>query len=350
MNVSEELNLRERMVLDAIVRNYILTAAPTSSRFLAKQHGFDWSAATIRNIMGDLEEKGFIEQPHTSAGRIPSDVGYRYYVDTMMEHSSLPQEQRVVIDAIVKSADPTDLHLVMDATARALSVATHQLGVMLAPRLAQGVFRHIHIFEIEPHRYVLHLTVDAGFVRTLTVELVADIQGSRLYDACQVLNQRFYGKPLEAIVSSEKQLLNDVAPLHQGVIRLFIPSIKKLLSPSEEQTVHAEGTTNIVLKPDFIDRDQLGAVIEILGERKMLMHLFNSTNLESDKVLVSIGGENKNGVLESFSILKTRYQVGNLEGTLGIIGPKRMPYPLLVSAVDYTAKLLGELHPPAGRS
>ncbi|MBD3242749.1 MAG: heat-inducible transcription repressor HrcA [Chitinivibrionales bacterium] len=340
-----ELTVRERKVLEAIVRNFILSAAPTGSRFLSKQLDLRLSAATLRNVMGDLEDKGFITQPHTSAGRVPTDKGYRVYVDQMMAQSSLPQPLKERIRSIIERTDPTDLHLLMEATTRALSVVTDQLGIILAPRLSDGIFRHIHIFEIEPHRHVLHMTIDSGFVRTLTVEIASEVSQDRLSQACGILNQRFYGLRLAELTEREDEILQDIESPDLGVIRLFVPSIRKMLTQEHDaDSLFTEGETNIVLKPEFHAPDQLGAIVEILADRKMLMHLFSTSDTEPGRVVISIGGENRGGMFESFSVVKARYNVGSLEGSVGVLGPKRMPYPFLVAAVDYTSKLLGELH------
>jgi heat-inducible transcriptional repressor len=339
------LSVREQQILDAVVQNYITTAEPTGSRFLSKQVAMGLSPATIRNTMGDLEEKGYITQPHTSAGRVPTDKGYRYYVDCVMKRSALPDPMMHEIDALIRDIDPTDLHLLMEATSRALSRATNQLGVILSPHLSRGVFRHIHIFEIEPHRYFLHLTIDSGFVKTMVVEFGAAVDAARLEAACRIINERFGGLRLAQLTEEGEKLFGDVDTVDLGVISLFVPSIKKMLhDENDDGAVFVEGETNIVMKPEFGRKEDLGAVIEILGEKKLLMHLIDVGEGECGNVVVSIGGENKNGVFESFSVLKTKYRVGNLEGSLGVIGPKRMPYPYLISAVDYTAKLLGEIH------
>jgi heat-inducible transcriptional repressor len=343
--VYEDLTDRQRKVLEAIVRNYIVNASPAGSRFLAKQSGINRSAATIRNVMSDLEEMGYISQPHTSAGRVPTDKGYRWYVDTMIEQCEPPEPVMSRIRRIIEAGEPTDLHMLMEATSRALSLATDQLGITLAPLLSRAVFRHIHIFEMAPHRFVLHMTVDSGFVRTLTIELECDVARKRLANACEVINERFYGMHISEIAEREDDVLRDVEPLDLGVVRLFVPSIKKMLKWGEDtEELYTEGETNIVLKPEFTGRERLGAVFELLSDRRMLMHLFDTREAQVGKVIVSIGGENRSGVFESFSIVKARYQMGGLEGSLGVLGPKRAPYPLLVAAVNYTARLLGELH------
>jgi heat-inducible transcriptional repressor len=338
------LSQRERTVLEAVVRNFILSAEPTGSRFLSKHLDLGLSAATLRNIMGDLEEKGYIAQPHTSAGRVPTDKGYRLYVDGMMERSALPAHVQQTIRTTIASCEAADLHVLLEATTRALSAATDQLGIVLAPRFSRGVFRHIHIFEVEPHRYLLHMTIDAGFARTFSVELASEIPPERLSQACEILNERFYGMFLSDIVEKEDEVLHNVADAALGVIRLFVPSIRKMLQYEDaNEELYTEGATNIVLKPEFHAPERLGAVVEMLGDRRMLMHLFDTNDSELGRVVVSIGGENRGGMFESFSVVKARYKVGGLEGSMGVLGPKRMPYPLLVAAVDYTARVLGEV-------
>jgi heat-inducible transcriptional repressor len=335
---------REHHVLEAVVRNYILSATPTGSRFLSKQAEFDLSPASIRNIMSDLEERGFIIQPHTSAGRVPTDKGYRYYVDRLMHLIDLSDEVKNSIKKSVSGVEPSDLRLLMEATSKALSRVTHQLGVILAPKISKGVFRHLYIFPIDPHRVLLHLTIDAGFVKTMICEVTTEIGAERLASACQVINERFYGMTLFDMCKNDRELFSDVESFELGIIRLFVPSIKKIIEAEERESVYAEGETNIMTQPEFFSKDRVGAVIEMLEEKKLLMHMFETEQSGKPGVIVMIGGENRDGQLKSFSIVKTKYHVGHMEGSLGVIGPKRMPYPFLVSAVDYTAKLLGELY------
>ncbi len=344
-NMDEEiLTEREHHVLEAVVRNYILSASPTGSRFLSKQPDFDFSPATIRNIMGDLEERGFISQPHTSAGRIPTDKGYRYYVDRMMKFMELPEETKHQIKNYLVRVEPSDLRLLMEATSKALSRATHQLGIILAPKLSSGVFRHVHIFPLESQRILMHVTIDSGFVKTMVLELKTEASPSRLERACRVINERFYGLTLNDMIDKGDSTFDNVEQYELGLIRLFVPSIRKLIEAEGDEAVFTQGETNIMVQPEFFSRDQVSGIIEILEEKKLLFHLFDNEQSTRSGVVISIGGENAEGQLQSFSVVKTKYHVGHLEGTLGVIGPTRMPYPFLVSAVDYTAKLLGQLY------
>jgi len=338
------LSEREIHVLEAIVRNYIATASPTGSRFISKQRGFNLSSATIRNVMGDLEEKGLISQPHTSAGRVPTDTGYRYYVDKMIKLATLPDHIKKQIQSDISKVEPSDLHLLMEATSKALSKATDQLGVILSPELCSGIFRHLHIHEIGSHRYLLNLTIDSGFVKSIIVEVSTEVDQKNIEAACQVINDRFYGMSLQEIFLKENEAFSDVKTFVLGVIKLFIPSIQKMLEKSTSSEVFTEGKTNILLKPEFFNKQQVSSIIEILEEKSLLMHMFGEKDDSGNRVIVAIGGEIEKGRFSSFSIVKTSYRLGHMRGALGVIGPKRMQYPLLISAVEYTSKVLGDLY------
>ena len=341
-----QLTEREIRVLEAIVRNYIVSALPTGSRYISKLDGFDLSAATIRNVMGDLEEKGLIAQPHASAGRTPTDNGYRYYVDRLMRLTGLPEKLQRQIREELAGAQSSDLHVLMEVTSRVLSRATDQLGIILSPELCSGVFRHVDMYEIEDARYIMTLTIGSGFVKTVVVELATDITQERLEAACHIINERFAGMTLDEMSDAGNSAFGDVEPYDLGVIRLFVPSIKKMIEQSKVDEVFTEGETNILLKPEFFDKEQAGAVIEMFERRSLLIHLLGPRDGTGglNHAVVSIGGEIESGKFDSFSVVKTMYQVGNMTGCLGVIGPKRMPYPFLVSAVEYTSRVLGELY------
>jgi heat-inducible transcriptional repressor len=341
--MNDVLSEREHLVLEAVVRNYILRAEPTSSRYLSRQHGFDLCAASIRNVMSDLEERGYITHPHTSAGRIPTDHGYRYYVDRLMRFTELPGEIKQTIRNELITVNQSDLHLLLETASRALSRTTRQIGVILAPKLYSGVLQKLYIFQIGLKRFVLNIALDFGFVKSMLLEFETEIPHERLECACRILTAKFAGKTLENVCCAEDGVYNDVPDFDLGVVRLIVPSIKKIVQPEQSEEVFTEGKTNMLLQPEFFNRDTVGAVIEILEEKNLLMHLFETTG-EGDRVLVTIGGENSGErQLTSFSIIKTTYKIGNMIGSLGVIGPKRMPYPQLISTVKYTADVLSEL-------
>lgn len=337
------LTFREVRVLEAIVRNYILTAAPTSSRFIAKKKICDLSSASIRNIMGDLEEKGLINHPHTSAGRIPTDKGFRYYVDQLMHQERLPERVKKEIRHHLTDVDPSDLHLLLETASRALSKATDQLGVILSPKVRSGIFRHLYIYPVESQRYLLNVTIDSGFVKTLIVEVSSTIEQERVERACNIINERCRGKSLGDVFYADSEPIEDQRRDDIGVIKLFIPSIQKMLEKEELSEIYTKGETTILLKPEFTSREHLSTIVEMLEEKKLLIHILSCRQQTQGNAIVSIGGEIEDGRFSSLSVVKTAYKVGNMEGSLGVIGPKRMPYPLMVSAVEYTAQMLQEL-------
>jgi heat-inducible transcriptional repressor len=213
----------------------------------------------------------------------------------------------------------------------------------LSPPLRRGVFRHVNICETSPHRYVVNITLESGFVKAMSAELQTEIPRNRLLEACQTINDRFDGLALEEMCRLGEEPFRDMATYELGVLRLFIPSIRRMMEEDAScDRVITEGAINILRKPEFAH--QIGAVVEVLEEKKLLMHLFDTGDDDRGRVRVSIGGEIEGGQFNSFSMMRARYKVGNLEGALGVIGPKRMQYPLLVAAVDYTAKTLSQLH------
>ena len=339
----EVLSEREHLVLDSVIRNYILSASPTGSCYISKQKGLALSPASIRNVMSDLEQRGFIVQPHTSAGRIPTDKGYRYYVDRLMTYIALPDETKTTIRDALVTVETSDLHIVLEAATRALSRTTNQLGVILAPKLQCGVLRHMYIFEINENRYLLNVALDSGFVKSMMVEFETEVSFDRLECACRIISSKCAGKTLNEMCEIDERKFSDIPEFELGIIRLLVPSIRKIMDQNQNEALFTEGQTNVLLQPEFFSRDRVGAVMEILEEKNLLMHLFETTD-DNERVVISIGGENQEGQLQSFSIIKTNYRVGNMQGSLGVIGPKRMPYPYLVSAVEYTAKVLSELH------
>lgn len=339
----EILTEREHRVLEAIIHNYVLSATPTGSRYISKLKGFDLSPASIRNVMSDLEERGFITQPHTSAGRIPTDKGYRYFVDRLMKFTDLSQHVKSQIRSALVTADQVDLHLLLEAASSALGRVTNQLGVILAPKLCSGRLAQLYVFPIEYQRFLLTIALDSGFVKNMVVEFHTELLEESLEVACKILTAKFKGKTIQEMCDADESNFSDIGNLELGGVRLLVPSIKKLFDEGEKSQVFIEGKTNVLLQPEFFCKDKIGAVIEVLEEKRLLMHLFDTSPDNNNGIVVTIGGENQEGQLQSFSIIKTNYNIGRMTGSLGVIGPKRMPYPYLISVVEYTAKVIEEL-------
>ncbi|MCX7726840.1 MAG: heat-inducible transcriptional repressor HrcA [Chitinispirillaceae bacterium] len=336
------LSERESKILEAIVQNYILRAKPTSSRYLSKHSGFNLCSASIRNIMADLAERGFITHPHISAGRIPTDYGYRYYVDRIMSYTELPEEIKENIKNTLINVDPSDIHQLLETASKALSQVTKQLGVIIAPKIENAILSEIYIFNVGEKKFILNVAFKQGFIKSLLLEFESAIPYEQLEKASRILTAKFTGRRVAELLASEENLYSEIREIEPKTIRLLIPSLRKMVQENSEAEIFTEGETNVLLQPEFSDRKQISMIVEILEEKKLLMHLFQPEQDEDD-VVVKIGNENKQEILSYFSIIKTKYRMGNMIGSLGIIGPKRMPYPLLISAVKYTADLLGRI-------
>jgi heat-inducible transcriptional repressor len=339
-----DLNDRQHAILSAVVQTYVLTAESVGARTIAKQSAMQLSPATIRNAMSDLEEMGFLSQPHTSAGRIPTDKGYRYYVDFLMNQVELTHIEK---DAIAASmAHAHDVDKVLEISSQVLGRITHQLGVALSPRFEEAVFKKMDFLQLSSNRILLALSLESGIVKTLSVELNTDLSVSQIATICSIVNERFQGRPITELQKTGKDRLSGMSVDENsiGIIRLFIPSVEQLFESTSQINLYTAGTSAMLSQPEFIiDKTMLSALMELLDDKKVLIHLL-SRHEHTRGMVISIGGENEEGQFKSFSVVASSYKVGNTAGTLGVIGPTRMPYPKLISAVDYMAKVLEEKH------
>lgn len=352
MEQKKQLNDREHAILSAIVYKYILDAEPVSSRALSKQTGLGLSPASIRNVMSDLEEKGYLKQPHTSAGRIPTDEGYRRYVDSLSHLEELSAQEKQSIKSSV--AHVRDVDEVLSVTSQALGRVTHQLGLALSPRFVDGRFEKLDFISLSDRKVLLVLALQSGIVRSLVVEMESDLSPGKLATICAVLNERFAGLTVAEIQTSLSERMSGMYfdEKTMGVIRLFIPSIEHLFENTLQTHLHTSVMPVALHQPEFLDRSMLSAIMELVGDSKVLIHLLDRRKKEN-RVSITIGGENEDGQFKSFSIVTSDYRIGSMVGTLGVIGPTRMPYPKLISAVDYTARIVEENYKsekPADRS
>jgi heat-inducible transcriptional repressor len=341
---TEVLTEREDQVFEAIMRHYILSASPASSDLISKLKGFSLSAASIRNVMVALEERGLITHPHTSAGRIPTDKGYRYYVDRIMKSVDLPTRLKLQMrDTLIKTG-MADLHLLLETATRTLSRVTRQLCVIVAPPLRRAVFRGAYVFPLGEHRYLMNVTIDAGLVKTAVFELSIEVPDDTLATACRALADRFIGRALIELCCPEASVLSGVPVHYCNMVKLLLPPVRRIAKGEAALEAYTEGASNVLLQPEFFTKDGAEDVKQICEATDLLVDLVRAPDGEKAKAVITIGGELPRGALHSFSIIKTGYRVGALPGSLGVIGPKRMPYPFLISAVEYMARALSEMY------
>jgi len=343
-NSGSELTQREELVLRYIVQNYILTANPVGSRYLSKRlEEESISAATIRNTMADLEEKGYISHPHTSAGRVPTDLGYRFYVDTLVGNGRLSEAER---NTIRKNIDPTaPTPVLMKDASRLIGLISQQLGLMRAPELLNSVLERLEMVPLSSTRLLVVLSLRAGLIRTVTLE-VHDQELSRrsLDGVIRMLNERLAGLTLREIRTSCHERLRDVATGREGrLMQFLLGSADRIFTGGGDfERVQVSPTTNILQHPEFSNPEQVRGIVELIENEEMVVHLLDSHPGDGVSVEITIGEEHRNERMLGYSLITTRYRVGGTTGTIGLIGPKRMDYSRMITVVEYIAKTISD--------
>jgi heat-inducible transcriptional repressor len=346
----EELTNRERRVLDAVIRIYVETAEPAGSRTLSQRSGLGVSPATIRNTMSDLEEKGFLFHPHTSAGRIPTHKAYRSYVDALMVGSVPPaaETDRLAeqIGGNTIRAAGSPIESILRRAAQTLGVLTQELGVALGPRLGLSTLRRLDLVRVSSDRLLLVLTLEGGVMRTVFVEVPGEIADIALTEVTTVLNERLSGLTLEQIRTSLAARIRDSSATiaSSELMNIFVQEADSLFDSS------SMGEANVVLgqasllaeQPEFSGADRMRRLIE-LTERPQALADAIRKRADTPGVSITIGAEHSDPRLDEFTVVTAEYKAGTLAGVIGVIGPTRMPYDKVISLVTHTSRLLTDL-------
>ena len=345
MKAEHDLNEREALVLEAVVRTFVQTASPAASRTVARQFDLGVSPATIRNTMSDLTRKGYLTQPHASAGRMPTDKAYRYYVDTLMRPDRLTSEETRRIEAALDVARTSAEERILARAVKALSVVTQELGVGLAPRMEEGVLEKIDLVGVSRDRLLIVLTIRSGPVRTIFVEGERADSDEALGSVAGFLNERLAGQTLREIRETYRDRLADGPVEHADLLNIFLEQAEGLFSsrPPAGEDVLLGPTAGLAAQPEFADREHLRTLLQLTEQRDVLAEALRDRR--ADGIVISIGGEHAIPPLVDFSMVTAEYEMGSVHGTIGVIGPTRMPYDRMVSLVEYTARLLSTLTP-----
>jgi heat-inducible transcriptional repressor len=331
---------RRLQVLRAIVQDYVSTNDPVGSKALAERHDLGVSPATIRNDMAVLEEQGYITQPHTSAGRVPTDKGYRLFVDRLSAVKPLSAAERKAIERFLDGA--VDLHDVLGRTVRLLAQLTHQVAVVQYPTLSRSAVRHLEVVQLTASRLLLVLITDTGRVEQRVVECPVDMAQDDVADLRALLNSAFAGARL-ADAGSRVPDLVDTAPPHLRALVAAVSAtlVETLVEPGEDRLVIG-GTANLARTAlDF--PGSLRPLLEALEEQVVVLKLISEVDT-GGAVLVRIGEENAHEALTGASVVSVGYGTGDRAlGGLGIVGPTRMDYPGNMAAVRAVARYVGQL-------
>jgi len=339
------LSERERLVLEAVVETYVETAEPAASRTIAKRSGLGVSAATIRNTMSDLEEKGYLFQAHTSAGRIPTDRAYRAYVDALTPaagvRAAFPTEARAIREELV--SHPPAIEGILRCAANVLGVLTQELGVAARPSINDAILERLDLIPGARDRLLLVLTLRGGSVKTIFVDVRTRIADEVAAKVALILNERLAGLPLREVRQSVAERLRDASPEPESdeLLNIFVQEADDLFAFTGETDVMLGSARLLADQPEFASNEQMRSLITLTDRRDVLAQALQR---RSDAGLtITIGSEHRDPGLKAFTLVTASYRSGPLSGVIGVIGPTRMPYEKIIALVDHTSRLIGDV-------
>ena len=343
---SPELTERERQILEAVIRSYVETAEPAGSRTISRRFVLGVSPATIRNTMSDLEEKGFLFHPHTSAGRIPTDKAYRVYVDELLRVQPLERVERFQLAQEI-SAGGFAIESILRRAAQSLGVLTQELGVALGPRMEQAVLEKLELVRLTTEKLILVLTLRGGAVRTIFIEVPGEIADEALLEVQVVLNERLAGLSLLEIRQSLGTRLRDAttATGAKELLNIFLQEGDALFDVpvmDDSEAVVLGQASLLAEKPEFASGEQMRRLIEMTETRAELATLLRNRS-SATGVSISIGSEHGSALPGGLTVVTAEYHTGSLSGVIGVIGPTRMSYEKVIALVTHTSSLVTEL-------
>lgn len=340
----ERLPDRDRQILQAIITDYIASAEPVGSRTISRKYGLNLSPASVRNVMADLEEAGYLQQPHTSAGRIPTDRGFRFYVDSLDPRPLSRQEQERIRSRYQGSlADAVE---VLRETSRLLSSFSSLAGLAVAPRFDAARFRHIEFVRLRDRDILVILVSDTGAVQNKLIQSDEPLTQDRLHEIANYLNSIIAGLTLR---QARERLLTEMRAdkalydrLYAEAQTLASRALETPQGPSESD-VFIEGKLSIADQPEFASVEKMKALFKAFEEKSLLIKLIDKS-MQARGLHILIGHESEADEMAGCSLILSHYTVGDeVVGTLGVIGPTRMNYSKVIPIVDYTARLVSRL-------
>ncbi|HZK33995.1 MAG TPA: heat-inducible transcriptional repressor HrcA [Bacillota bacterium] len=335
-----QLDDRKAQVLQAVIDDFIFTAEPVGSRTIAKKYDLGISSATIRNEMSDLEEMGYLDQLHTSSGRIPSDKAYRLYVDKLMENRTLKTHEAQDFKGVYET-QLSQVGQVIYHTAKILSEITKYTSMVIAPQLNSTVIKHIQLVHVDRQLALLVISTSSGLLKDTLIAIPEGIDSDYLHRISNILNELYSGKTFDEIdVDDLKEVRSEIIR-NGNIFDALIGALTENLTRSDQKKVYLEGTTKIFNFPEYQDLIRAKTFLSLLEEKDLLYAML--TSAEADGVTVSIGKENPFEELRDCSIVSATYKIGDrVLGSIGIIGPTRMEYSRTMSTMDYMAKALSQ--------
>lgn len=339
MRLGMELSERKKQILKAIIGDYIRTAEPVGSKALTAGHALPFSSATIRNEMSELEELGYLEKPHTSAGRVPSPQGYRLYVDELMEPPTLPEGDEPSLRQIMQNK-VRELDRLIQEAARLISNMTDYATVAITPAMARASIRQFEIIAVSKNDFVIVVVTDSGAIRNKMVRTMTEVSKDEAELLTYVLNQTLAGLPLTGITAERFDIVRRAAGL-SALIAPVAEYVAELIAELSDQKIYLEGATKLLRFPEYKDLDKAQRLLHYMEDDNR--HLLPATR-KIDGVQIFIGPEHGENPLNETSTIYAKYDIGSIgQGAIGIVGPTRMDYAELSARLSRFAKGLNQL-------
>ena len=335
-----DLNRRQKNILRAIIGEFISSAAPVGSKNLKKSNNLKVSPATIRHIMNDLEERGYVFQPHTSAGRVPTDKAYRLYVNELISNDILSVEQQEEVEDSLRPY-AVDVESLLSTASSLLGEFTSELGVVIAPLILDGELTGINLYSVASQTVLVVLQLREGFAKTIVLEIQSSLPSDVLEMISGKLNKKLAGLELREIRKTISQRCRDFTNESSGIVKLLIDSADRVFDFSENEKITYSGSANMLSKPEFSDPAKMRNLMKVLeNEKKFIKQLQDTTN--QNGINITIGKELDDPIISELSFVTSSYKFGHQIGILAVVGPTRMEYKKAISIVNHTAKTLTE--------
>jgi heat-inducible transcriptional repressor len=336
------LTERDKNILRIVVEDYITTGEPVGSRIVAKQSDLSLSPATIRNVMADLEDMGLLHQPHTSAGRVPTEKGLRLFVDTLLDRQELSFPEQEEIRSTYEACR-ADMPQLMRGTCRILSAFSHYTGIVMAPPLQETIFKQIEFIRIKRNQILVIFVTASGLVQNRVVEMEEDLSQDELGTITTYLNDLLIGLTLREVRERLVEEMRREKMAYDELLQKTLQLGGGTVEAQEERDLYIEGQTKILDEPTFADVERMKELFKAFEEKSVLVKLLDRS-MKARGVQILFGSECGVAGIEGCSLITSTYgHPGRFLGILGVIGPMRMNYSRIIPVVDYTAKLLTDI-------
>lgn len=343
---SPVLSDRTRRILAALIREYIETGEPVASAALTRRAGLAVSSATVRNVLAQLEEMGFVWQPHTSAGRVPTDLGYRFYVDLLLEARRASKDSSGVEARLrLQAGDAPLIDDLLSSASHVLSAVSRHVGFAIAPPNAEAVFHRIEFVPLSGHRILVVLVARGNQVSQKTIDVGEEITQAALEKAASYLNGEFSGRTLEEVREGVLTRLREERTLYDQLLGLALRLASSSFATTDQPMVSIDGTSSLleeVVRASGLSWPALRALLTMVEEKQRLVRLLNEY-IDGPGLTVVIGTEHSDPGLRPFSLIASTYFDGRSTGLVGVIGPTRMRYSRTIDVVEHAAKAVGKV-------